>query len=149
VLVRHDRSWEEESLKDILYKTWPRRLGAGAKPCRHAKSYAARCAALRCQPTRRSSVVGQRLAAGRASLYNDNVQLYREGITMKKLLSLLIAAMFAAVSFQAVAQGEKKEEKTEMKVEKKVQKKAKAKKHAKAKKVAKKKVEKKEAAPKQ
>jgi hypothetical protein len=58
----------------------------------------------------------------------------KEGIPMKKLLSLLIAATFAAVSFQAVAQGAKKEEKTEMKVEKK----AKAKKHVKAKKHAKK-----------
>lgn len=59
---------------------------------------------------------------------------------MKKLLSLLIAATFAAVSFQAVAQGAKKEEKTEMKVEKKAkaQKHVKARKHVTAKKHAKK-----------
>ncbi|MGH8747423.1 MAG: hypothetical protein ACREUK_13170 [Burkholderiales bacterium] len=118
------------------------------RSCRGAKSYRARSAAPRCQPSRRLSVVGQRSGAGRASLYNDNVQLHREGITMKKLLSLLIAAMFAAVSFQAVAQGEKKEEKQEIKVEKKakakklVVKKHVAKKHAK--KVSKKKVVKQE-----
>ncbi|HUJ88376.1 MAG TPA: hypothetical protein VLX30_16115 [Burkholderiales bacterium] len=62
---------------------------------------------------------------------------------MKKLLSILIAAAFTAVSFQALAADEKKEEKTEMKAPKKAKT---AKKHTKAKKVAKKKTEKQEPA---
>jgi hypothetical protein len=94
----------------------------------------------RCQPPRRPNVVGQRPGASRASLYNDNVQLYREGIQMKKLLSILIAAMFAAVSYQAIAADEKSETP-------KMEKKAKTKKVAKkktSKKVAKKEMKKEE-----